>query len=197
MVTARQSRNEIRLAEPMVGVAVAYDGAERVAAKTHSEETDAAYRRGYDEASAQYNQQILDFRSEVNALREGTFSALEARFGSILKEARGALVTLTHDCVSRILGGIELTPEIALSVVNALIEEAGLNEERMEIRLHPSDLELLVEFESDLKRTHPGLEFLEDASLSRGDCLLNSRFGKVDGLISTKLDRLRDGLSPE
>ena len=198
MVAARQSKkNEVRFSEPVVGIEIAYDGAERVSASTHGEETDAAYRKGYDEASAQYNQQILDFRSEVNALREGTFSALEERFATVLKEAREALTTLTHDCVSRILGGIELSPEIVLSVVNAVIEESGLDEERMEIRMHPKDLELLTEFENELKLKHPRLDFLADETLNRGDCLLNSRFGKVDGLIATKLDRLKDGLSPE
>jgi len=197
MVAARQSKNELRFAEPVVGLEIAYDGAKRVSAAAHKEEVEAAYKRGYDEASAQYNQQILDFRSEVNALREGTFSALEERFATVLKEAREALITLTHECVSRILGGMEITSEVVLSIVNAVIEESGLDEEKMEIRMRPEDLELLAEFESELKLKHPRLEFLPDGSLTRGDCLLNSRFGKVDGLISTKLDRLKDGLSPE
>ena len=196
MVAARQSKNELSLGEPMVGLSIAYNGAERIGAAVYQADIDGSYRKGYDEASSQYNQQILDFRSEVNALREGTFSALEEKFSVILKEARDALVTLTHECVVRTLGGLEIGSEMVLSIVNSVIEESGLDEERMEIRLHPKDLELLTEFERELKSKHPRLEFTADETLSQGDCLLSSRFGKVDGLLSTKMDRLKEGLSP-
>ena len=197
MVAVKQSKSEVRFAEPMTGVEIAYDGAARVEASAHESDVDASYRRGYDEASSQYNQQILDFRSEVNDIREGTFSALEERFGTVLKEARDALVTLTYECVARTLGGIKISSEIVHSIVSSVIEESGLDEERMEIRLNPKDLDLLTEFESELRSKHPRLEFVTDETLKRGDCLLNSRFGKVDGLLSTKLDRLKDGLSPQ
>lgn len=197
MVAARQSKEVLRLKEPMVGLSIAYDGAERVGALAHQTDIEVSYQKGYNEASSQYNQQILDFRSEVNDLREGTFSVLEDKFSSILNEARDALVTLTHECVVRTLGGLDIGSEIVLSIVNSVIEESGLDEERMEIRLNPKDLELLIEFEAELKSKHPRLEFLGDGTLKRGDCLLSSRFGKVDGLLSTKLDRLKDGLSPK
>lgn len=197
MVAARQSKNELLLSESLVGISIAYDGAERVEAAVHLANVDDSYRKGYDEASTQYNQQILDFRAEVNALREGTFSALEDKFSSVLKEARDALVTLTYECVVRTLGGLDIGSEMVLSIVNAVIEESGLDEERMEIRLNPKDLELLEEFESELKSKHPCLEFSADKTLKRGDCMLNSRFGKIDGLLSTKMERLREGLSPE
>lgn len=196
MVAARQSKNELILSEPMLGLSIAYDGAERVGTATLQADVDASYRKGYDEASSQYNQQILDFRSEVNALKEGTFSVLEEKFSVVLKEARDALAILTHECVVRTLGGLEIGSEMVLSIVNSVIEESGLDEERMEIRLNPKDIELLTEFESELKSKHPRLEFTADETLSQGDCLLSSRFGKVDGLFSTKMERLKEGLNP-
>jgi flagellar biosynthesis/type III secretory pathway protein FliH len=196
MVAARQSKEVLRLDESIVGLSIGYDGSERVGAPAHQSVVEESYRKGYDEASSQYNQQILDFRSEVNDLREGTFSALEERFSSILKEARDALVTLTHECVVRTIGGLDIGSEIILSIVNSVIEESGLDEERMEIRLNPKDLDFLVEFEAELKSKHPRLEFSSDESLNRGDCILSSRFGKVDGLLSTKMNRLKDGLAP-
>jgi len=196
MVTAKQSKFTLPLLEPLVALKVSYDGSERVDAKVFQEEIDKAYQKGYDEASQQYNQQILDFRTEVNALREGTFSDLENKFTTIISEAREALMTLTHDCVSRTLGGLEFDSEIILSIVNSVIEESGLDDEKMEIRLNPLDLELLEDLEAELKSKHPRLTFTPDKVLKRGDCLLSSRFGKVDGLLRTKLNRLKDGLRP-
>lgn len=196
MVVARQSKLELNLVEPMMSLRVSYDGPPRVDAKVFGEEIEKSYQKGYDEASQQHSQQILGFRSEVNALREKTFSDLENKFGKIVAEAREALMTLTHDCVSRTLGGIEFDSETILSIVNSVIEESGLDDEKMEVRLNPLDLALLEDLEVGIRSKHPRLDFAEDKGLQRGDCLLSSRFGKVDGLISTKLNQLKDGLRP-
>ena len=132
----------------------------------------------------------------MNSLREGTFSVLEEKFLSVLSEAREALMTLTFDCVKRTLGGFEMTPEAVKSIVEAIIEESGLDDEKMDIRLHPQDLELLRELDDRMEDKHMALSFVSDASMKRGDCLLNSRFGKIDGLMDTKLDRLKESLQP-
>ncbi len=197
MVTVRQSRKTLSLDEPLTGLRISYDGEPRIDASAHKEALEDAYRKGYDEASQQFNQQINDFRSDVNALRERTFSALEGKFGVIMEEAREALMTLTHECVRRTLGGIELDGQIVLSIVNSAIEDSGLDDEKMEIRLNPMDADLLADLESDLKKAHPRLSVVPDEGLNRGDCMLSSRFGKVDGLLATKLDRLKDGLTAD
>ena len=194
MVEAKQFREFLRLDEPMVSLKVSYDGNPRVDADKHERAIEEAYRKGYDESSAQYKQQILDFRSEVNDLREKTFSDLEAKFSGILVEAREALMTLTFDCVTRTLGGLEVDSKIVSSIVDAVIKESGLDEEKMEIRLNPEDLALLSDLQEGLRSKHPKLEFIADGALGRGDCLLGSRFGKVDGLLSTKMERLKEGL---
>jgi len=198
MVAARQSRHRLELGSAkLVGAQVAYDGSPRVSAAESEKAVKEAYARGYEEASSQYNQQIVDFRSEVNALREGVLGELEGRFQTIVKEAREALMALTYASVRRALGGYELPKEAVASVVNAIIEESGLDEERMDVRLNPEDLALLADLEPEIKAKHPGLNFIEDRTLGRGDCLLSSRFGKVDGLMSTKLERLKGSLRPE
>lgn len=196
MVAAKQSSERLRLDRSLVGLAIAYDGKEKVARARHDADVSASYRRGYDAASGQYNQQILDFRSEVSALRESAFSQLDLKFQTLVREARDALMILTHDCVARALGGFEMTSEAIASVVEAIVIESGLDDERMEVRLHPLDIALLEDLDSDLRQKHPGLEFLADPSLRRGDCMLSSRFGKIDGLMATKLGKLKGNLRP-
>lgn len=195
MVAVQQSRNILELDARMVSVAISYDGNERVASAQHQQQVEASYKSGYEDASSQYNQQILDFRAEINALREGTFSQLESKFGTILGEAREALMTLTYECVKQTLGGFEMTPEAVEKVVEAIVKEAGLDDERMDVRLHSLDIALLEELETDLRKKHPGLNFVADDMLRRGDCILSSRFGKIDGQLSTKLDKLKGTLS--
>lgn len=197
MVAEQQCKaHRLVLEQPIVSVAISYDGQEKVANARHKEAVDASYKSGYEDASSQYNQQILDFRSEINSLREGTFSQLEQKFQTIVSEAREALMTLTYECVKQTLGGFEMVPEAVEKIVESVVEESGLNEEQMMVRLHSLDIALLEDLEKDLKARHPGLEFVADDTLSRGDCMLSSRFGKIDGLMSTKLDKLKGGLNP-
>lgn len=197
MVAAKQFSNRLELSQNLVGVSIAYDGKPRVDHQSHQDEIDASYQRGYNEASSQFNQQIVEFRTEVNALREKTFSDIESKFSTLTKEAREALMTLTYDCVCRVLGGFEMTGEAVQSVVSSVVEESGLSDEQMEAHLHPADIALLKDLEEGLEAKHPSLSFVPDESLSRGDCILCSRFGKVDGLLSTKLDRLKESMNPE
>lgn len=194
MVAVKQSNLELFLQEPLRGLSIAYDGAPRVDFNESKLAIEESYEKGYSEASSQYNQQILEFRSEVNDLREQSFSDLENKFSTIVEEAREALMSLTYECVTRVLGGFEMSTESVAKIVDTMIQESGLNEEAMQIRMHPEDIKLLEELDESLKSKHPGLTFVEDASLKRGDCLLNSRFGKVDGLMSTKMGQLKESL---
>lgn len=197
MVAAKQSkRNILVLEDRLVELSVAYDGLSRVDSLAHKREVDASYKSGYEDASSQYNQQILEFRSEINDLREGTFSQLEQKFLTILGEAREALMTLTYECVTQTLGGFEMQAEAVEKIVSAVVSEAGLDDERMEVRLHSADIALLEDIDSDLKAKHPGLQFVGDDMLRRGDCVLASRFGKIDGTIANKISKLGESLRP-
>ena len=41
---------------------------------------------------------------------------------------------------------------------------------------------------------YPNVKFFEDVSLQSGDCQIKSRFGLLDGRISTKLRKIEDEL---
>lgn len=197
MVAAKQSKqHRLVLEDKLVALAVAYDGQPRVDRAVHQQEVDASYKSGYEDASSQYNQQIVDFRSEINALREGTFSELESKFRTIVGEARDALMTLTYECVKQTLGGFEMPAEAVEAVVEAVVKDAGLEDEQMQVRLHSADIALLAELDSELRAKHPGLAFVADDMLRRGDCILSSRFGKIDGTLANKLNKLGESLRP-
>ena len=67
--------------------------------------------------------------------------------------------------------------------------------ERIRIRLHPSDWELVsAEHDSPIARSGEAIEFHADDRLSRGDCLIESSHGCIDGRIETVLDRIADEL---
>ena len=47
-----------------------------------------------------------------------------------------------------------------------------------------------IEGEDELLEGYPNVKFFEDSSLSSGDCQIKSRFGLLDGRISTKLRKV-------
>ena len=47
-----------------------------------------------------------------------------------------------------------------------------------------------IEGEDELLDGYPNVKFFEDSSLSSGDCQIKSRFGLLDGRISTKLRKV-------
>ena len=67
------------------------------------------------------------------------------------------------------------------------------------IRLHPADLELLQSAHSSLLAGGDGaneFRFLGSSEVTRGGCLVQTRFGMVDARRETKFDLLKRNLLP-
>ena len=65
------------------------------------------------------------------------------------------------------------------------------------VRLHPADLELLQKAGSPLLATATGpdeFRFLGSPEVTRGGCLVQTRFGTVDARRETKFDLLKRSL---
>jgi flagellar biosynthesis/type III secretory pathway protein FliH len=68
---------------------------------------------------------------------------------------------------------------------------------KITIRLHPADLELLQRGDSPLLATEAGaneFRFLGSPEVTRGGCLVQTRFGTVDARRETKFDLIKRSL---
>lgn len=149
-----------------------------------------SYRNGYAEASGHATQQIVEQRDEVNHLREKLFRSLEKSVTSAVAEVRQALPILTMQAVRRVLARAEVDRPLVEGIVNELLAEIGPDIGPIELRLHPADLALVQDLEPQLAAIHPGLRFVGDEALSRGDCQAVTRFGKIDARIQNKVEKL-------
>jgi flagellar biosynthesis/type III secretory pathway protein FliH len=64
--------------------------------------------------------------------------------------------------------------------------------------LHPDDLALLQKHKSDVLKPAPNskpLQFSSSPDVTRGGCLLRTRFGIIAARRETKLDQLREALA--
>ena len=83
-------------------------------------------------------------------------------------------------------------PGLSLKMVRELLELAS-SEERVIARVHPQDAEAMMPQASDAggaSHLGPHIEFRADATLNRGDCVVELEHGKWDGSIATQLARL-------
>lgn len=155
-----------------------------------------AYQKGFNEASHQVNQQILEQRTEINHLREQLFRSLEEGVARAVSEVRAALPVLTMHALRRVLARAEIGRDTVAAIVDELLTEIGPDVGPIEIRLHPADLRLVEDLEPQLARVHPGLRFVADEALTRGDSQAVTRFGKVDARLQNKLEKIEASLLP-
>ena len=88
-------------------------------------------------------------------------------------------------------------PEALFSLVRSALKQVG-EARRVKVRVNPKDGELLrspLGVAASLGPSIAKIEIVDDASLQRGDCLVDTDFGHVDGRLSNRFNELRRVLS--
>jgi flagellar biosynthesis/type III secretory pathway protein FliH len=155
-----------------------------------------AWQKGFDEASTRVSQQILEQRRDMSHLREQLFRSLEEGVATAVAEVRSALPLLTMQALRRVLAKAEISRETVAAIVDEMLVEIGPDVGPIEVRLHPADLRLVEDLEPQLARVHPGLRFVADEALGRGDSQAVTRYGKVDARLQNKLEKIESSLLP-
>lgn len=180
-----------------------------------------SFERGKSEATIFYQKEIEKLRNEYAARQEKLLIILQQRVDQVLAELDNRLPTLVVNMAEKVLGGIELDADMIRSLVKSMIEEFGTEDENLDVFLCPDDLNLLkslsdkdkapdsnddqegfasaiagifdgIDGDDTLLEGYTNVKFFEDPSLQHGDCQVKSRFGLLDGRISTKLRRLEE-----
>jgi flagellar biosynthesis/type III secretory pathway protein FliH len=147
----------------------------------------------------------IEREAEVRGREKGEGDWLEAlvrvrvRYGELEDEVREDMLDLSLAIAERLVGSaLELDP----THIHGLVEQslAPLRARReLDIVVHPDDLTEVVKGED---RYHVILEnaairFSSDPRLQRGDCLITTERGRLDGRLSTRLEALRALLVPD
>lgn len=185
------STEQIRLGHALQSIGITYDGpAARRGGEGVDEMLRAEYQRGYDEGTDHVNRQILEQRNEINEMRALLFENAQKAVDQAVIEVRGALPKLALQVVRRLIGGIEWDSGSVAEAAESVLIEAGVDPSEVELRLNPHDFELLRDLDPSMAERHPGIRLVADTRLERGGCEAVTRFGKIDGRLSRRLDRL-------
>lgn len=138
-------------------------------------------------------------QDELNAIRaealEKVSHAVEVlRLSSerLAEQARSDALEIGFLVARRILETeISASPEPLFALVRGCIRKVG-ESRRVVARLNPEDVPLLKNAaqKGEAGITTAQFEVVADASIARGDCVVDTDFGTVDGRLSTRLEEL-------
>ncbi len=157
---------------------------------------EAAYRRGIDATRALADQQMVEFRADIEQLGNGIFQKLTALEPALLGQLRDALPGLAVEIARRLLAGYEPSAEVVSRVCEEALGELFPERENLELVIGPRDAALLEKLNPGWLARYPGLRIRAEAALAPGDCQVRSRFGLTDARLQTKLTALEHNLAP-
>ncbi len=110
----------------------------------------------------------------------------------IYKEAESEIVKLSMEIAKKIVRQeLMLNPEVVVNSVRAALEFLT-EKSRVRILINPQDMELMSERVAQVATEHKveGIELVEDETVERGGCLLETGFGRINAGIEEQLKEL-------
>lgn len=154
----------------------------------------AGYNRGVDAARALGDQQMVQFRADVQQLCDGVIKKLSSLEPQLVDQLRTALPELTLELARRLLAGFEPPAEVVSRICAETLSELFPERDNLELSVSARDAALLAELRPDWMERYPGLRLRVDPAFSPGDCQVRSRFGLTDARQQTKLAALAHSL---
>ena len=165
----------------------------------------AAYERGKKDAEATLQGQLEMMKTEYAAEQQQKladfFKNIQDDLGGqvprMLQSLEKHVINLAADIAMKIVAGTPVDKSMVETVVKDALAKAEKDTDVV-VLLNEADLELLSQADSELlQRTHGSSEVVFKASpeVSRGGCLLETRYGTVDARIETKADVLKKAVT--
>jgi flagellar assembly protein FliH len=167
-------------------------------AEPRQEPWQASYDLGRIDGEKALSQQLLKQRAETHELFQGLLTSLRQAVPQVIRDTESMMVALTLEVAQKLVANMP----ISAAMVEAAVQDALGQVEgtaQVTVRLHPADLELLQNAHSSLLASGDGpneFRFLGSSEVTRGGCVVQTRFGIVDARRETKFDLLKRNLVP-
>ncbi|MBC8001699.1 MAG: hypothetical protein H7X97_03840 [Opitutaceae bacterium] len=160
------------------------------------EQVRASYERGRIDGEHALGEQLVQQRAEMQNLFQGALNSLRGAVPQVVRDTEQMMVSLTLEIARKLVGDLPLSVEMVEAAVHeALAQVEGTAD--FQVRLHPADLELLQRAGSPLLSPvgdSREIRFHGSPEVTRGGCLVQTRFGIIDGRRETKFDLLKRSL---
>jgi flagellar assembly protein FliH len=156
----------------------------------------AAYERGLAEGERRLSEQLLRQRSELLALQNGVFTALRQAIGQTVRQSESALIDLALETARKLVSDLPVSAEMIEAAIRSALAHVEAGTE-YHVYLHPEDLVLLQRSNSPALLPGPGNQDVQihtSPEVTRGGCIVKTRFGDIDARRETKLELIRQSL---
>lgn len=156
----------------------------------------AAYERGRLEGEQAVSEQLIRQRVEFSELQNGLLTSLRGTFPRVVQECETTMIALALEATQRLVAGLPISTAMVEAAVREAIAQANEAAE-LDVLVNEDDLKLLKRAKSPLLATESGPQKIRLAAapdVTRGGCIVHTRFGTVDARRETKLENLRQSL---
>jgi flagellar assembly protein FliH len=143
------------------------------------------------------SEELTAIRKEAMERVSEATALLRLQAQNLADQARADIIEIAVQIARRILETeIQTNPEALFGLVRSALKRAG-DSRRVVVKLSPDDAALA---DADKQRAAPDaltaarIEVLADPALARGDVVVETDFGKVDGRLQTRLGEMRRAL---
>ena len=129
-------------------------------------------------------------------MQTGILESLRQTLPQLVRECEATLVNLAFEAAQKLVAGLPISTELIEATVREALARAQETSD-LTILLHASDLELLQRVNSPVLLEEVGgerLHFRPSVDVSRGGCLVQTRFGMIDARRETKLELLKKSM---
>ena len=161
------------------------------------EREEAAFENGRRAGESALSAQLLRQRNEMIELQRGILTSLQTAFPKVAHEAESALIDLALESAKKIVASMPVDVALVEGTVREALRQAEDTAEIV-VQLHPEDLALLRQHQSEVLNGLPEsgpLRFAPSSDMTRGGCVIQTRFGLVDARRETKIEQLRQSLA--
>lgn len=146
-----------------------------------------AYERGAEETRRSLESQIQKTQEQAKVTAEGALSKVVERHSEALSMMRSLVPSLVTEATARVVAGLPVDAEFVRRVVDDLLNDVAPGAENVEVQLCAEDVAKVSGFDQELRHKFPTLRVVENKDIKPGDCLVKTRFGVLDGRITSKL----------
>jgi flagellar assembly protein FliH len=155
-----------------------------------------AYERGRHDAEKAIGEQLLQQRTELLQLHQGVVESLRSAIPQVVRDTERTLIELALEAAGKVVAGLPIESNLVEAVVREALSQVE-DKAEITVQLHPDDLLLLRKHQSPILEgavDSGPLRFAGSSEISRGGCVVHTRFGFLDARRETKLDQLRDSV---
>lgn len=155
----------------------------------------AAMERGRAEAQKLFGEQMVQQRADLLALQNGILGALKDAIPGVVRDCETHLATLALEVARKLVDGLPISAEMVEAAIAAAMRQVE-ESTHYTIFVNQEDLQLLQAKTASILAANDSRQITVTASseVSRGGCVVETPFGRVDARRETKFDLLKTAI---